>query len=186
MASQIDIVNRALSHLGELPIVSMSDNIKTARVMDELWDVTRDAFLQFYPWNFALKRASITADVSPPAWGYTNQYSLPNDFISLVDIKDSPYYTIEGSKILTDEGSPIYIRYIYKVTDTTLYPSTYVSALSLFLAFNAAEVLTQNSSLKSEMYNLYRENYLIAINQDASQNPARFYHNPDAWVIARY
>ena len=48
MASQVSIMNRALTHLGESTILLPTDNVKQARVLSAIYDDTRDAELRAF------------------------------------------------------------------------------------------------------------------------------------------
>ena len=53
------------------------------------YDVTRRSILGAFPWNFARKRITLSRNSTTPAFGYTDAYNLPNDFLSLVFIGEN-------------------------------------------------------------------------------------------------
>ena len=63
MASDIGIINGALSKLGEVPILAVTDNTEPGRLANRTYNDIRDALLREFPWNFAIKRASLAADL---------------------------------------------------------------------------------------------------------------------------
>ena len=65
MASQVDIVNAAIRLLGANRITALDDTTKEARTFGAAWDMTRDATLAAYSWNFAIKYAKIAAGLRP-------------------------------------------------------------------------------------------------------------------------
>jgi hypothetical protein len=59
VASQVQIVNRALSRIGRGRIVTMGDDTPAAHAATDAWDMCRDEVLRDHPWNSATVRASI-------------------------------------------------------------------------------------------------------------------------------
>lgn len=157
MASKTEIANRALSKLGE-PRVSNIDttDTKPARVMKYMWDMVLDAELTAFPWSFAVTRTQLAADATAPAWGYARRFRLPSDFLSLLEVRYNPAFQIEtdatsgGRFILTDQGAPLYIRYIKRVTDTAEFDPLFNEALASKLAYEGCEEIT-NSNVKRQL-----------------------------------
>lgn len=183
--SKTSIGNRALSKLGQ-PRVSNVDteDVKAARVIREMWDHVRDAMLQSYSWNFAVKRATLAPADGEPEWGWDYHYTLPVDCLAIIEIKDDPDYTVENGKILTDEGDALYIRYIYKVTDVTKFSPLFCEALATQLAYEACEELTQSNTKKNILFSELSIIIDRAFSADAIENPAQAIPESD-WITAR-
>ena len=198
MAGQIEIVNRALFKLGALPLASMGDNNKQARIMGGLWDTVRRAELRRHLWSFALRRTTLPALAAAPAWGYPQAFQLPADFVRLAQVNDllvspsetdyrtfddSPY-AIEGSTLLTVFPAPLKIRYVFDVTDPGSFDALFVEALAAKLAYEACEGITQANEKK----NLASEDYKAAIRSAAMvaaiEKPPQGIAD-DAWMTAR-
>lgn len=185
MASKTQIANRALSKLGH-PRVSNVDTTDTlsARTISEMWDSVRDAVLQAYPWNFAIKRASVPAESTAPVYGWDKQFLLPVDFLQLLDIQDSPDYRVEGGKILTNALSPLKFRYIARIEDTAQFTPLFNEAFSARLAYEGAEKITQSNTKKDFLFNEYRLLLAQAQQSDAIEDPV-IDPEDDDWVRAR-
>jgi hypothetical protein len=185
MASKTTIANRALSKLGQ-PRVSNIDttDTKPARIINGMWDVVRDAVLQAYPWNFAIKRTSLAPDAVAPSWGWTYAFTPPADFLQLDQVRYNPDYEFEGGKILTDEGATLYIKYIAQITTTGNYSPVFVEALATRLAWEAAEEVTQSNTKKTDLLRAYDLILKDAYHVDAKENPIEDLEEDD-WVIAR-
>lgn len=185
MASKTAIANRALSKLGETRVSNVdTDNTKPAKVIRFMYDIVRDAMLAAYPWNFAIKRVQIAADASAPAWGYTKQYTLPVDFLALLEIRGNPEYSIEGGKIQTNEGAPIYIRYIAQITDTGLFDALFVEAFATRMAYEGCEEITQSNTKKDllarDLQGILKEAYASNAIQSQPQEL-----ESDTWLLSR-
>lgn len=176
MANQIDIVNQALTKLGEARIVSMNDDNKAARSMSSAYNIITLAEIRAHNWRFAIKRTELAVLADAPAWGYNYQYQVPSDYLRLVQVNDqlidvnAPYYIttsnslyqLEGKQILTNLGAPLKIRYVSNVTtpegviDTTQFDACFVDVLATRLAIQCCEDLTDSSTLKSGLWDEYK------------------------------
>ena len=186
MASKTTIANRALSKLGQPRVSNIATaNTKAARIIDEMYDVVRDAMLTIIPWNFAVRRASLAPDGVAPAWGWTYAYSMPSDFLSLVNIKDEPLYEFENKKIMTDEGTTLYIKYIAQITNTGEFSPLFVEAFAARLAYEACEEVTQSNTKKQILGNDYDAVMDEATRVDAVENQSQLLE-ADSWLEARY
>ena len=120
------LYNIALSALGERTLDSTAENRYTRRELDKVYAVGNGAVsnaLQQGLWNFATTRTTLTVSTST-AVGFAYVYTLPTDFVRLVQISTSSSmvdpllrYEIEGNSILSD-SSLVYMRY---VSDSTSY-----------------------------------------------------------------
>jgi hypothetical protein len=82
----LDIANRALFHLGESKIASVSEDSKQNTVMTDAYDKARPAELRRNVWRFSIKRAALrpltlsTRFLDPVAWSATTTY-LPGSVV---------------------------------------------------------------------------------------------------------
>lgn len=185
MPSKTEIANRALAKIGDSRVSNIeTDSTERAEVINEMWDQVRDALLQSYPWNFALKLTNIAADGTDPDWGYDKRYLLPSDFLHLLSIKDDPDYKIIGNYIHTDTAAPLYIKYVKRVTDTGEFEPLFAEALAAHLAVEICEALTQ-SNTKKQLLLQERERVIAnAYAVDAIQDPPQELSD-DEWLKAR-
>lgn len=151
MASQVDICNRALQKLGADRIISITQDSVSARACNLAYNSVRDTELRAHAWNFAIKRASLAADSIAPVYGYDYAYTLPSDYLRILknDAQEdvlTQSWKIEGGKILTNDSAPLLIRYIARITDTTLYDASFINVLSCKLAMELCEELTQSNT----------------------------------------
>lgn len=198
MASQTEIVNRALFKLGGAPITALTDNTTAARVMSGIWDSVRKAELMRRYWNFALNRASLPALATTPEWGYYYAYQLPPDFLKIAQVNDvwfvpslqdyrnfddSPY-AIEGTTIATNFTAPLNIRYVMDVTDPSLFDPLFVEALASKLAYEACYAITQSLQGRDQMGADYKQAILEAGRANAVAKPPQGIPD-DAWIMSR-
>lgn len=85
MASEVEICNLALSHLGdEATVASITppDGSVQAGLCARHYPLARDALLQMHTWTFATRRI-VGAEVSSGTTNWQYAYSLPNDALDV-------------------------------------------------------------------------------------------------------
>ena len=147
MPSETDICNRALSRVGEARITSLTDDTKQARACNSAYAHVRDEVLRSHPWYSAITRTTLAKLSSSPAYGYDDQYQLPSDCLRVVELYDTRLpWVVEGRKLLSDEGSPLSVRYVRREEDPNQYDSMLVSAIAARLAIELCEELSPLST----------------------------------------
>ena len=146
-----DIANSALSKLGAEEITSLSDTSRRAKLCNRQFHKIRKKVMRSHPWNFAIKRASLTADASTPEFEYSTNFILPSDFLRGIreEYKDVDW-KVEGEFLVSNETS-FNLLYIADITDPTKFDPTFDELFSLTLAHELAYPLVQSLSLKSEL-----------------------------------
>lgn len=157
MASDVQICNMALSHLGsEARVASISppDGSVEAGQCATFYDIARTELLEPGNWAFSLKRATL-AQVTNPSTVWAYAYTKPADCLrplrilrpsiaitvftqDLVvephtDDRDSAPYDIEGGVILTNEPDAVLV-YVQDVTDSTKFTASFTSTFSYLLS----------------------------------------------------
>lgn len=161
MSSKVDICNLALIQLGNATIESIDQPEKSEEVICSIWyDIIRkQALIDIKP-NFANGRKSLPKLAESPAFGYSNQYSIPNDClfvygINEANLKSEIEYTLESNAIQTDYISntddTLPIRYLKDEKDTAKFSSDFVLYLALSLATEFAYSINKDSNLKQKL-----------------------------------
>lgn len=190
MASKTQIATRALAKLGQPRVSNIdTDDSKSARVIRDMYDSVLAALLSEYPWSFALRRKRLAKNAVAPDWGFANSYTLPSDFLSLLEVRNNPIYKIESDSdgdlaILTNDGSPIYILYISLVTDTGSFGPLFAEAFAARLAMEACEQILESNTKKQILIQEYREIMGNAFVSDAIQDQPQELEL-DEWSMAR-
>ena len=148
--SIVGICNIGLIAIGEDPIASLTDDNKRAILCNARYDQVRRELLRAHNWNFARKRAQISASSTAPAFGYGAAYDLPSDFIRFYseDENSDPQadWVIENGQVLSNDGGPLDIRYIFDAKDPTRFDALFVTALGYAIGAALAEPLTQSET----------------------------------------
>lgn len=196
--SDTEVCNRALGKLGESSILDLTDNNTRARAMNSTYISVRDAELRRHIWNFSVKRDSIAALVSTPSWGYSTEYQVPSDCLRILSVNDiwpgpdmADYrnssvrpYVIENGKILCSVAAPLKIRYVYRVTDTSLFDACFFECLASRLAYENCERITQSDSKKQLAWVDYKKSLLEGISAGSLELPSESIQD-DSWVVCR-
>ena len=198
MANTVEICNLALAIIGSARITSISDDVESARVLNDVFDIVRDSELRANNWNFAMKRASIAALTTVPVAEFSYEYQLPSDCLRVVEVgEDTPAvsltsyrssrereWAISGRKIETDLSSPLSIRYVSRVTDTGKFDAMFVTALACRLASVIANRITDLSDRRSLAMQEYRQAIFEAMRADAIESPPEALMD-NSWIISR-
>lgn len=149
MASIVDIVNLALSHLGdEAQVISISppDGTVQASHGGRFYPIARDQLLEMHPWTFATRRVTLAqlTDADQPEWAFS--YALPNKCLRPLAVlppdawsdEKSEDYKVEssadGARVLYTNVEQATLRYIQLVEDTTKFTPGFVMSLGRLLA----------------------------------------------------
>src|ERR1017187_1896837 len=174
-----DICNRALQKLGAKRITSISEASPSGRAVNLAYPIIRQAEMRKFDWNFAITRVQIAADNPAPTWGRANAFQLPADFIKLTNSYPESFYSADnntlsfgsstastgqsdwvietGNKVLTNSASPLNVRYIADITDTSLWDPIFCEVVSTALALEICEELTQSNTKKSQLMAEYKD-----------------------------
>lgn len=88
MASEVDICNLALAHLGDTATVASinpPEGSAQAEHCSRFYPIARDTLLEMHNWNFASRRIEPAQLASAwPEWKYA--YQIPSDIINMVSV----------------------------------------------------------------------------------------------------
>jgi hypothetical protein len=152
MASDVQICNMALSHVGSaarVTTISPPDGSVEAGHCATFYSVVRLELIELFTWRFSLKRATL-AEVAndSSAWAYA--YALPSDCITPLRVlgqglevsdlyacaisdRGSAEFDIEGQVVYTNEPEATLV-YKRDVTDTTRFTPGFTAAFGFLLA----------------------------------------------------
>jgi hypothetical protein len=153
-----------------MQIADLTGGSRESTLCHLFYQPTRDKVLQAFPWPFARKYAPLTDIGSPPAnWGF--RYLYPVDCLKFRTIVNNGYVpflpgfypgyyadftlclpprvpfqiglaTDASSKVIYTNVAAAQAEYTVQVTDPTLFPQTFVTALAWALAAELAFPLT--------------------------------------------
>ena len=148
MASEIEICNLALSHLGDSATVASIDPPEGSAQAEHcaiFYPVARDALLEMHNWKFATRRATL-ALLTADSWSWSYAYAKPANAMKLLAVlpagagsdADGEEYEMEsaddGAQLILTNTALASARYIAFVADTTTFSPLFTLALSYQLA----------------------------------------------------
>jgi len=160
MASEIDVCNLALSHLGDTATIASLDppeGSAQAEHCARFYPIARDSMLEMHAWGFATRRARLALLASGwPEWNYA--YAQPADALNIIailppsssddystgipDSAGGPYvpqpFSCEinegGASVIYSDQADAVLRYSSTVSDPTRFSPLFTMALSWHLA----------------------------------------------------
>lgn len=180
-SASTDIVNLTLDIIKTENIndvVIPGDN-KIAAVANRWYDDIRQAILEGFPWNFAMKWAAIPLNATSPPFEFPDAYVFPNDYLSLSFIKDWSVplskwnYVIVGKEMYIDNGGAdtLQIGYTYDLLEVVKFSPSFKIFFAYALAERIAYKLTGNASLLTRVINGRKDAELNAKAKNGKANP---------------
>lgn len=185
--SESSICNRALYLVGGERINSFNDNSKEAQICKDLYATTRDSVLQSHPWNFATKRKIFAQTTATPEFEFSYSYKVPTDCLRVLDLwpfDEDIRFKVESGFVLTDSNS-CKAKYIWKVTNTSLFSPSFARALSYEMAVELAYALTNSSTIQQTAETRAARYWSFVRSQDAQEGTPDSL-DADEWLDSRY
>lgn len=184
MTSKVDIVNRALDKLGADTIVDLTQDSENARVMNRQYNIVLRSLLRSHTWNCAIARVILAPMATKPAFDFSYQFQLPSDCLRPLLESDTTDWTVEGKKILTNDGNTINLRYIRMLDDPNDMDDCFIEVFACKLAMESAEKITQSKTKRDSATQEYKDALVVARKANA------FERIPDeqsasSWVDSR-
>jgi hypothetical protein len=133
--------------------------------------VLRDQLTAAHPWNFAMTRADISAQLSTtPAFEWDYAYTLPTNPVCLRVWElygSDEEWVVEGGELLTNQDEEIYIRYIKQVTESGRWSPAFDVCLATLMGAELAGKLAEDKAMRQE---LLKELYQVQLPEARSLN----------------
>lgn len=152
MATDVSICSNALLLLGDKPLASLTppDDTDAGTLCANLYPQVRQLILRSHDWNCARKRVILAPDVTPPAFGYSYYFSLPDDWLRTLqvgrDAGDPVDYQPEGRKLACDDAV-FYLVYVFNNKVEATFDSMLVHMLTLAMKAALAYPITKSTSM---------------------------------------
>jgi hypothetical protein len=164
MATETEIANLALSHLGIGKEIANLETEKSqeATACRRFYPTCRDAVLRDFPWPFATKFAILALVADPPTetleWAFSYRY--PTDCLTIRRIQTGVRQDNQDTRIRfklgrDDQGQLVYcdeslakVEYTFREEDPQRYPADFQLAMSFRLAAYVAPRLTGGDPFK--------------------------------------
>lgn len=197
MASQVEICNLALSHLGQGTEIAdfESDESEQAQACRRYYEQIRLSMLRDFPWNFAKKIRSLVVQDEDPNSLWAFSYRLPSDCIIVRRVlsgfrQDTDETRVEFEIGADDAGGLLFtdkedaeIEYTFNLKNPERFPADFVLAFSHRLASLMAARLTAGDPNKLGASNHQRYQIEVLKAQGRSSNEEQQDEPPDAEMV---
>lgn len=182
MASQIQIINVALSRIGANEIQSLSTNTAEQKLAVNFWDVARQDCLRAHPWNFALKDAQLNQIDGYTSFEFKYAYQLPADFIRLMQYYSNPVFKVQGRRILSN-NEVCKIKYVSDVQNPMEWDASFTDLMAQRLAHDMGYALTKSQSTADAMWSIYQQKLKNARHIDSTEDVQDMLGGPESIYI---
>lgn len=187
--TQLNLMNKALRHLGERKLASVNENRECARYLLDEYADTLLLCLRAGSWNWATRVSEITADTYVvPAFGYQSAFPKPTDWVrttwmSTSETLDPPlrnYQDQEGYWLANT--NTLYVKYVSSTLGNTLasWPADYAEYVGVALARTIVSRVTQNDALSDRIELREKLYWKKAQANDAMDQP------PQPWPLGTW
>lgn len=196
MASRLGLYNKALRHLGERKLASLTESREPRRYLDDEYDDCVAYCLEQGLWNFAVRSSEFDASASAEtSFGYGYAFERPADWVRTIDLSGDAYFAQPLRRYLDENGfwyadlSSIFARYISNHPDfglnLAIWPETFVEYVGAELGYRVAYRITQYRELRDDIKKEAKRLRIDARSKDAMNEPAG---TPPSgtWVRSRF
>lgn len=178
MTTKLVLLNLALgTYVGTQTLASLTEDVASRYALDRVYDGTLAYMLELGLWKFATKTAQLTKDVTAPTLQRAHSFTIPSDFVRLVNIASDESmnselldYREQNGKWYTDVD-PIYVSYVSNAStfgaDLTKWPESYTDAVASRLAYNSVLPINKDRGDRADLLKLHLQTLSVARRLDA-------------------
>jgi len=179
MATETQIINIALTWMGQNLINTLTDNQNEAKIMNANYATSRDKVVADHAWSFALDRQILSPVVTQSVFGAPSRFLIPSEVLRVwrvyrpttalrtQDLQNANWVR-EGNHIVSREIQ-IWAHFIIRVTNTNLFSPQMAHAIAAQLAADTCMAFTESVKLTDRMETKYETKLADAIYADGSQ-----------------
>jgi hypothetical protein len=195
MASQLELYNAALAHLGPVRLSNLGEERPDRYELDQVYAATKQAMLERGIWYFALRSIEWFADPNVVTnFGQQYAFSFPSDYVRMrrlgidetQDVEDWSYVR-EGQYYLSNYNT-LYMTYVSNGSgygaNETRFSQLYADAFAAELAYRCALPVTRAGNDKLGLERLAEKLLTRAKRVEAVDERTKF-KPVSSWVRAR-
>jgi hypothetical protein len=172
--SEALIASMAAGLLDEYTVTSLDDDTPLGRYMAREFGTVRREIGEEYPWRIARKRVTLTELGTTPAFGFLAQYQLPSDCLRVYRLTEDGTHNgkpvkfkIEGTKLLCDMQSAVYLIYVRDETNVALWTALMGRTFAAKMAMYASQNVTGKAGYFDKCQKAYTNASIQARTSDA-------------------
>lgn len=196
MATDIELVNWALTEIGQDKIVSLDNTVSSKVIQTAIFQLPRikQAVLRTRDWNCARRRAALnllTEDISLGEWAFN--YRLPagclaaRRFVGTEDSDKTAKFSVEqdqdGKPVLLTNVSNARLVYTHNLLDVNRWDTLLADACATRLAIEFATSFARDLKFMETMWKKYQSKIEEATGVDESEGGIESAYNDDMVAV---
>lgn len=187
ITSSTDICNLALDLLSAGTVTDIENPTNpTEEILNRWYDHSRRKALREHPWNFAVRRITLSAGSTDPAFGYAKAFPMPANFLRVLYISTdlatdretilpTSAYQFEGNSVLITntygDSTSLNLVYVADITTVSQFDPMFIDLLAHDIAISCAYKLTESNTNIDRLAQLARQRTLLAKAVDGQERP---------------
>lgn len=195
MTTQLSLYNDVCLLCGERFLATLSDNVESRRLLDQVWLGAVNYCLSRGQWYFAMRTQMIDYDPSiEPDFGYLRAFDKPTDWIRTSGMCSDEYFNMPIERIVDEAGywycdfDTIYVRYVSNATtygnDLNKWPEDFREYVASYLATRIVKALSGSDEKEKYLLEVSDKRLKVAKGNAAMQDSVKF-PAPGNWVKSR-
>ena len=183
MTTKLDIINTALSYVGQLTVNNLDVANPVIAGLSQIYDRALPDELSGHPWTFALKWVELTQSPEVPAdESYNYTYYLPEDYVTAWNTYPGVDYSIiTEDRVYTNANPPWKWLYV-SLVDESQFPGYFSKLMSLVVAAEGALLITENGNTSQYLDSKVNAQRVIARNRDFTAQPNPVIRDNPIWA----
>lgn len=170
LTSQTEIINFALGHIGQKPVMDITEKSAQSNAALKIWNSCLKETLQNHDWSFAtiIQALDLHATYDPAPAGYLFAYAYPANCLALWHVFNSEtidktlgiryrvlYDPTSLTKVVVTDAALAVGEYTFWVDDTSKFDNFFITALSHRLASELAMILNGDAAMAQSQIAIY-------------------------------
>lgn len=187
--TQLQLYNKALRHIGERKLASLTESRESRRYLDDEYNDTVLLCLRRGNWNWATRAIEIDSNSAiEPAFGYQSGFPKPSDWLRTTVVSTSETFDPPLRNYQDQNGywlanaDTLYVRYISSTIGFNLgiWPVDFAEYVGAALARTIVSRVTQNDALGDRVEMREEKYWKRAQANDAMDQP------PAPWPLGTW
>ncbi len=186
-AEKLALYNGALRLCRERKLKNLTENRKSRRLLDGVWDNDDPVShcLEQGNWQFATRTVRLNYDTGiEPDFGFQRAFAKPDDWLRTIGVSFGEYFTDPATRFVDEAGywyadiDELYVRYISNGNsyglNTSLWSKTFRKFVESYLANEIVSDLTSSGSLHEKVEEIHEKRMSKAQGIDGVNRPTTF------------
>lgn len=195
MTDKLSVYQRALYHIGERKLASLTENREPRRALDDHWSSGVGYCLEAALWNFAIRAVEVASSPSVvPTFGFTFAFAKPDDWLRTASLSDNERFDPPLTSYRDEVGfwwadsDPLYVTYVSNDTsygfDLSKWPESFSEYVAVHLARMICKRITNGATMHADLRKEEAQCKLTAVTRDAMNDSVKF-RPLGTWVRSR-